>query len=57
MVMEYFEAGSVVDIIEATGKALQENLIFNILSQVLKGLEYLHSHKIVHKSVKVLGEN
>jgi serine/threonine protein kinase len=51
--MEYCEGGSVLDVMNATRETLKENLIFIILSQVLKGLEFLHSHKILHRDIKV----
>ena len=50
--MEYCSAGSVLDLIKITGNPLNEVQIASILSQVLRGLNYLHENKKIHRDVK-----
>ena len=50
--MEYCGSGSVKDIIWLTKKPLDEITISAILYSVFKGLEYLHSHKMIHRDIK-----
>lgn len=47
MVLEYYEGGTLFDII-AQEKILEEKEISLIMRQIMEGLEYLHSHKVVH---------
>jgi serine/threonine kinase 3 len=60
--MEYCGAGSVLDIMKLRGihfnmpksevKTLTEEEIATILSDTLKGLEYLHLRKKIHRDIK-----
>uniref|UniRef100_H2Z342 non-specific serine/threonine protein kinase n=1 Tax=Ciona savignyi TaxID=51511 RepID=H2Z342_CIOSA len=52
IVMEYCGAGSVSDIIRLRRKTLTEDEIATILKDTLKGLEYLHFMRKIHRDVK-----
>ena len=50
--MEYCGAGSVSDIMRLRKKTLNEEEIAIVLSDTLKGLEYLHLRKKIHRDIK-----
>lgn len=50
--MEYCGAGSVSDIMRLRKKTLSEDEIATILSDTLKGLEYLHLRRKIHRDIK-----
>lgn len=52
IVMEYCGAGSVSDIMRLRKKTLIEDEISTILSDTLKGLEYLHLRRKIHRDIK-----
>uniref|UniRef100_A0A3Q3LWR0 non-specific serine/threonine protein kinase n=1 Tax=Mastacembelus armatus TaxID=205130 RepID=A0A3Q3LWR0_9TELE len=52
IVMEYCGAGSVSDIIRMRNKTLTEEEIATILQSTLKGLEYLHFMRKIHRDIK-----
>eukprot|EP01083_Nonionella_stella_P167076 560590_1 len=52
IVMEYCGAGSVLDIMRATGDNLTEHQIKMVMRESLNGLEYIHSKNIVHRDIK-----
>ncbi|XP_029006907.1 serine/threonine-protein kinase 4-like [Betta splendens] len=52
IVMEYCGAGSVSDIIRIRNKTLTEDEIATILQSTLKGLEYLHFMRKIHRDIK-----
>ncbi|KAK1796329.1 hypothetical protein P4O66_009395 [Electrophorus voltai] len=52
IVMEYCAAGSVSDIIRQRNKTLIEDEIAAILQSTLKGLEYLHFMRKIHRDIK-----
>ncbi|XP_072541023.1 serine/threonine-protein kinase 4-like [Salminus brasiliensis] len=52
IVMEYCGAGSVSDIIRQRSKTLAEDEIAAILQSTLKGLEYLHFMRKIHRDIK-----
>ncbi|XP_062951926.1 serine/threonine-protein kinase 4 isoform X3 [Cynocephalus volans] len=52
IVMEYCGAGSVSDIIRLRNKTLAEDEIATILQSTLKGLEYLHFMRKIHRDIK-----
>ncbi|XP_028926898.1 serine/threonine-protein kinase 4 [Ornithorhynchus anatinus] len=52
IVMEYCGAGSVSDIIRLRNKTLIEDEIATILQSTLKGLEYLHFMRKIHRDIK-----
>uniref|UniRef100_A0AAY4ETY4 non-specific serine/threonine protein kinase n=1 Tax=Denticeps clupeoides TaxID=299321 RepID=A0AAY4ETY4_9TELE len=52
IVMEYCGAGSVSDIIRLRSKTLTEDEIASILQSTLKGLEYLHFMRKIHRDIK-----
>ncbi|XP_068450217.1 serine/threonine-protein kinase 4-like [Clinocottus analis] len=52
IVMEYCGAGSVSDIIRIRNKTITEEEIATILQSTLKGLEYLHFMRKIHRDIK-----
>lgn len=52
LILEYCNAGSVSDLIKSTNRTLNEFEIASILHAVLKGLEYLHDTKKIHRDIK-----
>lgn len=50
--MEYCGAGSVSDIMRLRKKTLTEDEISTVLSDTLKGLEYLHLRRKIHRDIK-----
>ncbi|XP_060873154.1 serine/threonine-protein kinase 3-like [Metopolophium dirhodum] len=52
IIMEYCGAGSVYDIMRLRKKTLSEDEIATILSDTLKGLEYLHLRRKIHRDIK-----
>ena len=50
--MEYCNPGSVSDIIKITKRTLNETEIASICQAVLRGLEYLHDTKKIHRDIK-----
>ncbi|RDD46693.1 Traf2 and NCK-interacting protein kinase [Trichoplax sp. H2] len=56
LVMEFCGAGSVTDLVKGSDKQLlKENWLAYICQEVLQGLSYLHSHKVIHRDIK--GQN
>jgi serine/threonine protein kinase len=51
--MEFCDGGSVLDMMNASKKTLSEDLIASIAHNMLQGLEFLHSIKIIHRDLKV----
>lgn len=52
IVMEYCGGGSVSDIIRIRRKTLTEDTIGTVLFYTLKGLEYLHERRKIHRDIK-----
>ena len=52
LIMEYCAAGSAADIMRVTKRPYNETQIAAILASVLRGLDYLHSSKKIHRDVK-----
>ncbi|XP_077289778.1 serine/threonine-protein kinase msn isoform X3 [Arctopsyche grandis] len=56
LVMEYCGAGSVTDLVKSTkGQSLKQEWIAYICREILRGLSYLHSNKVIHRDIK--GQN
>ncbi|KAK1391862.1 Myb-like protein A-like [Heracleum sosnowskyi] len=53
--MEYLSGGTLSDVIKKQGGSLDESLIRVYTTQILQGLEYLHSNNFVHCDIK--GQN
>lgn len=51
MIMEYCAGGSVIDLIKAAGLQ-NEEFIATVIEGTLRGLEYLHGNKKIHRDVK-----
>lgn len=48
--------GSVTDLVKSTkGQSLKEEWIAYICREILRGLSYLHSNKVIHRDIK--GQN
>lgn len=52
ILQELCEAGSLADCLKATQTTFSERQIAYIISNVLSGLEYLHSKRIIHRDIK-----
>ncbi|OQR74167.1 serine/threonine-protein kinase 3-like [Tropilaelaps mercedesae] len=52
IVMEYCGGGSVSDVMRIRKTTLQEDEIATILCDTLKGLEYLHQRRKIHRDIK-----
>jgi len=56
LVMEYCGSGSITDLVKATRqRCIKEDWIAYICREILKGLDYLHQNKIIHRDIK--GQN
>ncbi|KRX04396.1 Protein kinase-like domain [Pseudocohnilembus persalinus] len=52
LIIEYCSAGSVIDLLKITKQQLNEHQIASILYFTLKGLQYLHSNRKIHRDIK-----
>ena len=52
LIIEYCNAGSVNDLIKFGKHSLSENEIASIVKAVLKGLDYMHKMKMIHRDIK-----
>jgi len=52
IILDYCSTGSVLDIMKATKKTLNEEQIQIIMRESLMGLKYLHSKSIIHRDIK-----
>ncbi|KAJ8441754.1 hypothetical protein Cgig2_009183 [Carnegiea gigantea] len=51
VLMEYIDRGTLDSALKSSG-TLSEDVLADVAFQVLNGLKYLHSHKIVHRDIK-----
>lgn len=52
IILEFVENGSLSDIVKKFGGSLPESLVAMYVSQVLVGLDYLHSQGVIHRDIK-----
>jgi len=52
IVMEYCDGGSVLDVMQVCNRALTEKQIAAVCMHVLKGLNFMHGNKILHRDIK-----
>jgi len=52
IVMEFCDGGSALDIMTSSKKSFPEEQISIIVSHMVEGLAYLHSHRILHRDLK-----
>jgi len=52
IVMEYCDGGSVLDVMQVCNRAMTEQQIASICLHALKGLNYMHNNKILHRDIK-----
>jgi len=52
IVMEFCDAGSTLDLMTACKRTFSEQEISVIVSHMVQGLAYLHSHRILHRDLK-----
>ena len=52
LVLDFCNAGSVLDIIRMSQRTLNEEQIAAICYSVLMGLEYLHDNRKIHRDIK-----
>jgi serine/threonine kinase 3 len=52
IVMEYFDAGSLCDLMTICDKTLTEQQIAIVMKMALQGLDYLHKIKKIHRDIK-----
>lgn len=51
IVLEYCRGGSLLGLLK-TFNSFDENIIKKYITQILDGLEYLHTHNIIHRDIK-----
>eukprot|EP01127_Copromyxa_protea_P008114 TRINITY_DN1857_c0_g1_i2.p1 TRINITY_DN1857_c0_g1~~TRINITY_DN1857_c0_g1_i2.p1 ORF type:complete len:440 (-),score=61.05 TRINITY_DN1857_c0_g1_i2:30-1349(-) len=52
IIMDFCALGSVVDMMEKLGTALEEGAAVWVLKATLQGLDYLHKRNVIHRDVK-----
>ena len=52
IVLEFCEGGSLLDIMRITNEYYSEKEIASIIKMVLKGLQFLHAQKKIHRDIK-----
>jgi serine/threonine protein kinase len=52
IVMEFCEAGSIKKIIQTMKRGLDEQTISALIYSILKGLEYIHKNRLIHRDIK-----
>lgn len=52
LALELMDKGSLLDVFRATRGPIPAQYIPQIVSQILRGLNYLHAHRLIHRDVK-----
>ena len=53
VIMEYCNGGSLSDCLEKYGKPFPIEIIQYLMRQIVEGLKYIHSKKIIHRDIKL----
>ena len=53
VVMEYCNGGSLSDCLEKCGGRFPVKIIQYLMIQIVNGLKYIHSHKVIHRDLKL----
>ena len=55
IVLPYFESGSLSSFIRDFGlDMISEELVISLITQILKGIEFIHKHGIIHRDIKAV---
>eukprot|EP01117_Protostelium_nocturnum_P011814 TRINITY_DN4308_c0_g1_i1.p1 TRINITY_DN4308_c0_g1~~TRINITY_DN4308_c0_g1_i1.p1 ORF type:complete len:375 (+),score=112.72 TRINITY_DN4308_c0_g1_i1:845-1969(+) len=52
IIMEFCDGGSAQDILKASKQNFEEDQIASLIAQMVQGLVYLHSNRILHRDIK-----
>ena len=50
--MEYVDGGSLADAVKRFPNGIQHNELVRIVTQIVDGLAYLHSQRVIHRDLK-----
>ena len=52
LILEYCQGGSIIDLMSAMGRTLQEIELASIIEMLLKGLKEIHALNLIHRDIK-----